>query len=254
MKALNMVSISIVSHAHGPMVAELISQLLEFPEISKIIVTKNIPEVLSLPVSKKIELIENILPCGFGENHNSAFKLVTEDYFCVLNPDIKFISNPFTRLIEDLRDSNAQLVAPMVLNCAGGVEDSVRYFPTISSVIKRLIFKNGGQYRLRENDQIFSAEWVAGMFMLFRSPSYKKLNGFDERFFLYYEDVDICIRLWRAGLRLIVDPSVSVIHDARRASRVNFFHMKLHLKSMMLYFARYFCRLPSLNSNFNDKL
>lgn len=247
-----MVAVSIVSHAHGAMVARLVSQLLEFPEISKIIVTKNIAEMLILPASAIIHIIENKSPKGFGENHNFAFTKISEKYFCPLNPDIKFISNPFPGLIEDIKLNNVQLVAPLVLNEDGDVEDSVRYFPTPSSIIKKLVFKNQGHYRFSQNENIFSPEWVAGMFMFFRSSSYKKLNGFDEKYFLYYEDVDICIRLWRNGMVLIVDPSICVIHDARRASRTNLLHMKIHLKSMLLYFFRYFRRLPLLTPYRND--
>jgi len=77
-----MVAISIVSHGHGKMVSALTSQLLECPEVSRIIITKNIPEVLLLPLSSKIQVITNVSPKGFGENHNFVFSRIRDEYFC----------------------------------------------------------------------------------------------------------------------------------------------------------------------------
>lgn len=242
-----MVAVSIVSHGHGKMVSVLTAQLLECSEISRIIITKNIAEELLLPTSPIIHVIENKYPKGFGENHNSAFSEIKDDYFCPLNPDIRLLTNPFPKLIESLKKYDAELAAPMVLNELGDIEDSARYFPTIPSLIKKLFFKIEGRCKLAESRTIFHPEWIAGMFMLFKSSAYKKLNGFDDNFFLYYEDVDICVRLWKVGMRLVVDPSICVIHDARRASRNNFSHMRLHLKSMAIYFLSHCGRLPKIS-------
>jgi len=242
-----MVAVSIVSHGHGKMVSGLIAQLLECPEISRILITKNISEELLIPTSPIIHVIENKFPKGFGENHNFAFSKISDKYFCPLNPDIRLLTNPFPSLIESLKKYDAELAAPMVLNELGGIEDSARYFPTILSLIKKLFFKIQGHYNLVESRDIFSPEWVAGMFMFFKSSAYKKLNGFDNKYFLYYEDVDICVRLWRAGMRLVIDPSICVVHDARRASRSNFSHMKMHLKSMLIYFFSHCGRLPKIS-------
>jgi GT2 family glycosyltransferase len=244
-----MVVVSIVSHGHGSMVCKLVSQLLECPEISKIIVTKNVPEELLLPLSPIIYVTENVFTKGFGENHNCAFNEIEDEFFCPMNPDIRLLNNPFPRLIQILKRYDAALVAPVVLNELGVIEDSVRYFPTISILIKKIFFNIKGNYRSDDGCDIFSPEWVAGMFMFYKSSAFKKLNGFDTKYFLYYEDVDICVRLWEAGMKLIVDPSVCVVHNARRSSRSNFSHMKMHFRSMLLYFFRYFGRLPQLPSS-----
>lgn len=248
-----MIAVSIISHGHGEMVLKLVSQLLECPEISTIIITQNINEQLIFPDTSKIQLIKNNYPKGFGENHNSAFSRITEQFFCPLNPDIRLLSNPFPLLIKSINKHKADLVAPLVVNIDGNIEDSIRSFPTVLSLFKKLFFKIEGRWKVEKNGEVFSPEWVAGMFMFFRSSAYKKLKGFDENFYLYYEDVDICARLWRLGMRLVADPSITVVHDARRASRNSAVHMKLHFKSMGIYFVRYFLRLPSIQrSDKND--
>lgn len=247
-KGDKMVAVSIVSHGHGPMVTGLIAQLLGYPEISQIVITKNIPEELVIPASPIIHVIENASPKGFGENHNFAFSKIEGKYFCPLNPDIRLLNNPFSQFIENIEKYNADLIAPLVLNSQGEIEDSIRYFPSILSLCKKILFNSQGRYKFNKDSITFSPEWVAGMTMFFRSSSYKKLSGFDERYFLYYEDVDICVRLWRLGMKLVVNPSIYVVHDARRTSRRSIFYMRLHIQSMLYYFYMHLGRLPRFQS------
>ncbi len=241
-----MIAVSIVSHGQGDMVEKLVASLLLCHEVRQIIVTQNIPEAVNLPVEERVQLIDNAVPRGFGANHNSAFEFCRQPFFCVLNPDITLIDNPFLTLIKVMRASGATLTAPLILSPKGRVEDSVRRFPTISSLCSKGLGGKDGRYSIALNDPSFYPEWVAGMFMLFRSESFSSLKGFDESFFLYYEDVDICVRLWKAGMRIVVCTTVSVIHDARRASRHEFQHMKWHAVSMLKYFWKHGRKLPSV--------
>jgi hypothetical protein len=87
------------------------------------------------------------------------------------------------------------------------------------------------------------------MFVLFRSADFARLGGFDERFFLYYEDVDICARAWKEGMRVATCPGVSAIHDAQRANRRDWRHMRWQLASMMRYLVRYTGQLPCSTSS-----
>ncbi len=245
-----MIAVSIVSHAHGAMVVRLVSSLLEYPEVAQIIVTRNIPEILELPADARITLIDNASPKGFGANHNAAFKHCCQPYFCPLNPDIELIADPFPQMLGLLeRDESVALAAPAVLSPSGALEDSVRYFPTIASLVRKLLSGADGRYSVTLGQPPFSPEWVAGMFMLFRSQNYSRLGGFDERFFLYYEDVDICVRAWKAGMGVVVCPSVTVVHDARRDSHRSFRHLRWHLTSMARYFLKHWGRLSRVSDD-----
>ena len=241
-----MIAVSIVSHGHGEMVEGLVARLLKFAEVSQIIVTRNISEILSFPADRRITLIDNVAPKGFGANHNAAFAACRQPYFCPLNPDIQFTVNPYPSLLSAIEQSGAAMVAPMVKAPSGVIEDSVRYFPTFFSVLRKLLGGHDGRYPLVEKAEPFSPEWIAGMFMLFRSAAFEKLGGFDERFFLYYEDVDICTRVWKSGMRILVSPRVSVIHEARRDSHRNLRHLRWHLVSMLRYFGKHAGRLPNV--------
>ncbi len=226
------------------MVERLVESLLECDEVTQIIVTRNVPEVLLLPACDRITLLDNTLPKGFGENHNAAFERIKQPFFCPLNPDISLIDNPFRPLLAELRNTGGGIAAPLVLAPDGVVEDSVRRFPTVASLLHKIGGGQGGRYNPKLNDPIFCPDWVAGMFMLFRSEDYEKLGGFDPKFFLYYEDVDICARARKAGMGLIVCPSVAVIHDARRDSHRSLRHLRWHLASMGRYFLKHWGRLP----------
>ena len=69
--------------------------------------------------------------------------------------------------------------------------------------------------------------------MLFRSLDFRRLGGFDEGFYLYYEGVDICLRAWKRGMKVAACTDVDVIHDARRRSRRNLRHLRAHLASLV---------------------
>lgn len=239
-----MIAISIVSHGHGAMVQALVESLLNFSEVAKIIVTLNIPENLVFPNDSRILVLLNKSPKGFGENHNTAFQYCKEDFFCPLNPDVEFDINPFPFLLAAMSDLQVGLVAPRVDSPIGGQEDSFRRFPTLFSLFLKILGGDDGRYILSSNTGVFSPDWVAGMFMLFRSQVFQQLRGFDEGFFLYYEDVDISVRLWRSGHRILACPNVIVYHDAQRDSHRKWRHLAWHLSSMARYFVKYWGRLP----------
>ena len=73
------------------------------------------------------------------------------------------------------------------------------------------------------------------MFILFRSEAYMQVKGFDERYFMYYEDADIGRRLARKGWKTMLEPNTTVIHDAQRASHRSIRHLQWHLKSMFRF-------------------
>src|SRR5574343_1555263 len=132
-----MIAVSIVSHGHGEMVAALIRQLILCPEVSQIIVTRNLPETVAYPEHSTICVIENAEPEGFAANHNAAFERVRPPYFCVVNPDIELVGNPFPGLLKSLAGSDAALVAPLVLGGDGQPEDYARRFPNLRQLVAK---------------------------------------------------------------------------------------------------------------------
>ncbi len=240
------ITISVVSHGQGKLVSALLADLARCCGVSSVILTQNIPEPeIAYPeyLRPRIRLIRNAQPKGFGSNHNQAFQHCKTPLFAVLNPDIRLDCDPFPQLIEALKACRAGMVAPSVFTPDGTLEDSARHFPTLSLLFGKLLGKGDGRV-IFSGPTPQAVDWTAGMFMLFGSDVFRDVGGFDEDFFLYYEDVDMCVRLWKAGLEVVVHPGVSVVHAAQRASRRKARYMVWHLSSMIRYFLKHYGRLP----------
>jgi len=232
------VSLSIVSHGHGNLVSKLLDDLREcIGTRVELILTRNIPEPLpasfaDLPFPTR--LIDNSWRRGFGANHNAAFSVARGRYFCVLNPDIRIAADPFGELVTELDDQRVGVVAPRVVNTAGLNMDNARRFPTPLSLLGKVLGTAAPlDYALGETT--LSPDWIAGVIMLFRRDAFEKLGGFDERYFLYYEDVDLCWRLRCSGYDVRLVPSVGVTHEAKHASHRDVRYMRSHLRSMLRF-------------------
>lgn len=235
------ISVSIVSHGQGRLVAALLSDIAAHCKGPlEVILTVNIPESLPFETGAypfPVRVICNASRKGFGANHNEAFRHASGKHFCVLNPDIRFDSDPFPGLIAVLAGSSIGVAAPLILNPRGGIEDSARRFPTPGRILRKLLAGSPGPDYLCEGD-VVHPDWVAGMFMVFRTEVYGALSGFDERYFLYYEDVDLCWRLRRQRLEAVLLPGVRAIHDARRTSHRSLRYLSWHSASMLRFFLK----------------
>lgn len=234
-----MISVSIVSHGHGAMVADLLRDLAALRRSDlQVIVTLNIPESVAgdyaADAGIAVETIRNDGPQGFGANHNQAFKRARGEFFCVLNPDVRLPADPFPALLEAARAREVGLAAPRVQNAEGRVENSARRFPTLASLAAKAL---GAAPALDYPDtsEVASPDCVGGMFMLLKRSAYEAVGGFDERYFLYYEDFDLCRRLRRKGLEIRLVPSARIVHQARRTSHRNPRYLALHLRSILRF-------------------
>jgi hypothetical protein len=232
------ITLSVVSHGQAELVNQLLGDLRPLARGRlRVVVTLNIPDTTALAdanAALPVEVVVNQRAKGFGANHNAAFERCDTPYFCVANPDIRLAADPFPPLLEQLESPGAGVAGPLVRNKLGEIEDSARRFPTAGSLLRKLLWDRK-QPDYPTDRGALEVEWVAGMFMLFSADAYRRVGGFDEAFFLYYEDVDICRRLIRAGKQVIYDPRTEVVHDARRASRRNLRHARYHAASMMRY-------------------
>lgn len=243
------VDISIVSHGQAHLAAQLVKDLAQGQRPASVLLTHNIAD--SAPPLQGFPGLSthwNPLPLGFASNHNQAFLRSTQPFFCVVNPDIRLPTDPFPALLRCFDDPRVGLVAPIVLHPLGTVEDSVRRYPTPTQLFSKALGRNDGRYHLNPHPsgKPQPVEWVAGMFLLFRSEAFRDIGGFDAKFHLYYEDVDVCARLWRAGWKVAVSPQATVVHEAQRASRHDLKYMLWHASSMARYFLKHYGRLPKI--------
>lgn len=242
------ISVSIVSHGQIDLIHNLLADLSRvYPADGaalEVIITLNLAEripflLAEFPFSMKV--IRNSQPLGFAANHNQAFRSASGEFFAVVNPDIRFDTNPFPALQACLASAEKiGLVAPVVLNPAGQVEDSARRFPTPFKILCKVFGGCKGSDFQFEKKPI-SPDWVGGMFMLLPRAVFSALHGFDERYFLYYEDVDLCARLRLQGYEVLLCPEVQVVHHAQRSSHRNVKYLRWHITSMLRFFLSTAC-------------
>ena len=186
----------------------------------------------------RLVVIRNPVPRGFAANHNAAFRKSVGKWFAVLNPDIRLPdrSTLYRLFGATNRTSNLALRAPAVLNSAGLPEDSIRTNLTPWSLLRRAAGLDraprqpGGP--IRRGRPFF---WFAGMLLVIDRSAYRQIGGFDERYFLYCEDCDLCARLFMAGFMLELDRTTRVVHDAQRDSHRSLQHLRWHLRSLARY-------------------
>ena len=247
---MNEVSVSIVSHRQGHMVNELLGDISRHCPAIEVLVTTNVPEhaVIDATSVKHLRRFENTDVKGYSANQNAAFRHCSTPFFCVSNPDVRLLGDPFPELVDCMADQTIGLVAPRVLDPSGQVEDSARHFPTPALLAAKAFGLGEGRFPVVGVAPV-PVDWVAGIFMLFRAEAFRNVGGFDSRFFLYYEDVDICALLWKAGWKVMLHPGTSVIHAAQRTSRRNPRYFAWHLSSMARYFVKHFGRLARVRRN-----
>lgn len=233
------VCLSIVSHGQGHLIRLLLGDLLGLrDEISEIIVTLNLPEDESFLGEYRDQLpiftIRNEKPKGFGANHNAAFAVCKSAFFIVVNPDVRLRDFELARLLSAATSVPVGVAAPGVYSEDGVLQDSARSFPTVSQLLRRKLGRTTGpDYNI--DLAPIKVDWVAGMFMVFRREVYQTIGGFDERYFMYFEDVDICRRLHALGFTVLLLPEVRVVHEAQRASRRKMRYFLWHLSSACRY-------------------
>jgi N-acetylglucosaminyl-diphospho-decaprenol L-rhamnosyltransferase len=231
-------TLSIVTHGHGALLHVLLQDLAALPSLRGVplLVTLNLPEAFDATAypGLRIEVLRNPAPLGFGANHNAAFRLCATPWFAVLNPDLRIAEDPFPRLLERASsDETLALLAPTILDAHGRREDSVRTNLTPASLLSRCALGRRQPATARETARRgHPFYWLAGMFLLLRSSVFGAVGGFDERYFMYCEDYDLCARLYVAGHAIGVHPDAAVIHDARRDSHRSANHLRWHLRSL----------------------
>ena len=232
-------AISIVSHGHGQLLPCLLLYFNRLKGIDfQVILTINIPEnesFLNLTYNYPLKIIRNSIKLGFGHNHNNAFEFASSEFFLVLNPDIILNNLNFSESIDFMSiNKNVGILTGVVRDIYGSHEDNLRKYPTFFRIFKRFIlrifkFNVKSDYVIKE--QPFPVEWVAGLFILILSNTYARIGGFDQRYFMYYEDADLCMRCRLYGYDVICFPSFNMIHNARRSSFKSLKHLFWHIKS-----------------------
>ena len=221
-------------------------------------------EMLRTEFADRVILIANPDNRGFGAGHNEAIVQSAGRYVLVLNPDTAISTDIFAQLIAFMEaNPDIGVLGPRILNPDGTLQFSARRFPSMiaglfrHTVFGRLFPKNRFVRRYLmvddSHDDTIDVGWVSGCAMLLRREMLDEIGLFDERFFMYCEDVDLCCRAHNipradgSHWRIVYYPEVEVVHRIGAASDKNPIEMiKQHHRSMLLYFLKHNAGKPKI--------
>lgn len=236
-----LVSLSVVSHGNAGAVQALLQSLARYERAGslQLILTDNLgaelPDLDASPWHSLI-LLRNDRPQGYARNHNAAFQRAEGQHFCIVNPDVLFVESVLPVLTQTMATHRADIIAPLIVDSQGRIQDSFRRLPDPFELVWRRTLRSRRGLPAPATETL-SPDWLAGIFLLMRREIFGRLGGFDARYHLYFEDVDLCTRARLMGFSIMLNSRVRVQHDARRASRQERRYLLWHLQSALRFFA-----------------
>ena len=214
---------------------------LKYPK--ELIVVDNSPAKTLEPFCKNFDSVRYIFSgsnLGFGAGHNLAFKSLNEpsDIHMIINPDIYFEAKEIEKFLATVYASkDISLATPLVCNKDGSIQNTARELPTPLRLIKRKLKIERGEIKVKINC-LQEIPFAHGCFMVFKTDIFSKLGGFDERFFMYMEDVDIFMRAKNFG-KTVINSKYKVYHEYRKGSSKSFKLFCYHVTSAIKFFWKY---------------
>ncbi len=188
---------------------------------------------------------------GFGAAHNAAMRRAAaagSRIHAVVNPDVDFAPGTL-ETIDAFFAANADvgLVMPKTVNVDGSMQYNCRLLPTPFDLFARRflprswIARRTARYEMRDADhgKPFDCGYLCGCFMVFRLACLEEVGMFDERFFMYPEDIDISRRVYDSRWRSVYCPSATVVHAHEAASYKNWRMTRIHVWNMVRYFNKW---------------
>ncbi len=195
---------------------------------------------------------------GFGAGNNFAIRRARGKYVMLLNPDLTVFPGEIERWVEWMdRHPDVGISGPRVVNPDGTDQDSCYRFPGLfTPLLRRTVLgktpwgkRSNDRYVMKEMDRTREqdVDWVLGAAMLIRREVFDRIGDFDARFFMYFEDADLCRRAWENGWRVTYTPVARFVHYHQRQSRTRYvWHAvtnrltRIHIASGVKYFLKYF--------------
>jgi N-acetylglucosaminyl-diphospho-decaprenol L-rhamnosyltransferase len=209
----------------GDLLAECVASL-RAEDVERVVVVDNGSTDNSLTVLAKqdpdADVIETGANLGYGTAVNRGTVGVQTDYLLVLNPDTVVAAGALAPLVAALaEDPHLGLVGPRLINPDGSLYPTGRAFPTRTDAIGHALLslvaprnRFTARYKMLDWDRAGrrKVDWISGACFLVRRAAWEDLGGFDEAFFMYMEDLDLCWRAWRAGWTVAFEPASEVTH------------------------------------------
>lgn len=249
-----MLTVSIVLHRTPEyLLRSVLESLAAEPSVSLIYLVDNSPDdrLRSFAAAAGPRVDYTRIPNrGFGQAHNTAIRRALDagtDWHLVLNPDVRWTTPVLDRLIDFMRsEPGCAMVQPVIRYPDGRLQHTCRMLPTPFDLFARrflpsfLTRRRMRRYLIpaERYSTVFDCPYLQGSFMLIAAPALRSAGLFDERFFMYPEDIDLTRRIHRS-YRTLHCPFAEVTHDHAAASSRPGRMMWIHITNMIRYFNKY---------------
>lgn len=231
-----------------------------YPNKGKVVVydnasTDSCPEILDDFTSRYPQMFigikgkENL---GFAKANNQAIAAVQSKTYVLINPDVTFKPHTITKLHSTLNSAqDIAIVCPKLLYLDQTIQPSVRKFPTFTYLFLKILLGEKLQSRLypfnyyygdrQTSQQVMEVDWAIGAFIMISGDYVAKYGLFDERFFLYFEDVSLCRDAWKNSYKVLFQSDVSALHIYHRSSTCAGLNRLtlIHVISALKFFSKY---------------
>jgi hypothetical protein len=200
-----------------------------------------------------VRVVNNAQPQGFSSNINRIIKRYPDfEFYLLLNPDVICLPGMIDGLLNLMEtDPMVGVAGPQLMDMDGTVQPSRRRFATFSVLMMRALHLDSLFKHLKavdwylmageEFNAVSEVDWVTGAVMLLRKRALDEIGLFDERFFMYFEDEDLCCRMWRKGWKVCYSKEAKAYHahlaEGRKnvLSKANFHHIASAFKMLFKY-------------------
>jgi GT2 family glycosyltransferase len=196
------------------------------------------------PAKPALKTIQSDTNLGFGKAVNLAARSSARRYLLFANSDCRLTSNALPVMVAYMQQNHAcAACSPRLIQKDGRVHSSIRRFPDYGNIrhSRGSILRTDSNYTLVADTSRREVEAMSATFMMVRRDLFEQLGGFDERFFMYVEDTDLCKRFHDVGKQVIYLGDVSVVHHWGASTRLHPWRMKLeHHLSIRKYFLKHY--------------
>jgi len=197
-------------------------------------------KAVSSGFSNGVTFIENSENDGFAKAVNKGLERSSGDFILLLNPDVTIQSSSLRPMIDFMRNRpKVGICGCKLLNRDGSLQYSKGSFPTLFSILYRVIFpRRIRKYDLWGYGQTGRCDWITGAFMLIRDRLFGEVGRFDENYFMYYEDMDFCLQAREKDWEVYFYPEIKAYHLNPHAMSDRSPFIENEIRKSRLYFFR----------------
>jgi len=248
-----------INHRHGEMLKKMTESLLSLgtEQPFDLFVINNLEDERTkkwlAQAVPDVQVVDNGQPQGFSSNINRIIRSHPDfDFYLLLNPDVICLPGMIDGLLNLMgNDPQVGVAGPQLMDLDGAVQPSRRRFATFPVLMMRALHMDSLFTRLdavdrylmagEDFDAVTEVDWVTGAVMLLRKQALDEVGLFDERFYMYFEDEDLCCRMWRKSWKVCYSKEAKAYHahlaEGRKKvlSKANFRHIASAFKMLAKY-------------------